>query len=187
MNKTLKKQIDKVSLARIIVAAKQMSGINNMEEDDIKMMVDLLSEELRHPKYSALSVNELIFAVKEGCCYRYGDYGAISFGRIVNWIDKYLASDDRRRCLEERCRVNGLLEEHRPSEEEMELSYKEGINKEYSIFLKSQDSYSLMSLIKDIYMKIIRRNGMAASTDETIIDVFRRYQEEGKELIFDLK
>ena len=181
--------MNKVELLKVLGMAKQMTGIRNITDGDFLIIANLLIEEFKDVKYSSLSINEFTYAVKQGCCYRYGDYGPLTFGRIVSWIDKYLVSDERKRCLEERCRQNakGLIQEHRPSEEEMELSYKEGINKEYSIFLKSQDSYSLMPLIKDIYMKIIRRNGMAASTDETIIDVFRRYQAEGEELIFDLK
>lgn len=163
------------SVLRMIMQAKQMSGVKNITDEDLCILVELIVKELKNNvRYSRLSVGEISFAIKEGCCYRYGEYTALSFGRIIHWIDRYMSSEERKKYLEIK---NSIVEEgekrREPTEEEIRTLKINGLNKDYELFFKSDYVY-LPKQIEIHYLNIIRDE--LGEEFDSILEAFNHYK-----------
>lgn len=165
----------------IAVSAKQMSGVKNVTDEDLMLLVKLIVSELKsNENYRTLTPGELSFAVRQGCCYRYGDYGALSFGRIMYWIDCYLESNDRSYFLMQTNKVrinphNQLAARNKISEKDSDEIILKCINDlyiEYSYCRQAgtEGSFHIQNIIVKPILDVLKKHNLTQG--DNIIDFF---------------
>lgn len=165
----------------VAISAKQMSGVKNITDEDLLLLVKLIVKELRtNEQYKTITPGELTFAIKQGCCYRYGDYGALSFGRMMYWLDCYLESNDRTYFLMQTSKArmnphNQLKANNEVSQKEAEQIVLNCINElyiEYSYCRQqgTEASFNINHIIVKPILELLKKYSMIKG--DNIIDFF---------------
>ena len=181
------------SIASIVVEVIQISGRKDIADADKLFLIEKTKEELL-TEYRFLTGAEVRYAFGQGVRGRYGDYYHINLPTFIKWLDKYLQSDERERIVDSkrnRIPVNRqLAESGTHSEQDMAEIYRHRANYNYKQYLETgkievAGLSSLRQLFEDFIFQQMSKDGKVLKGEKTVEDVFVRFKEDGKEVIYE--
>lgn len=181
------------SIVSIITEVIQISGRKDIADADKMFLIEKTKEELL-TEYRFLTGAEVRYAFAQGVRGRYGDYYHINLPTFIKWIDKYLASDERERVVDSR--RNRMPASHQIaqkctySDNDMAELYRHRANYNYKQFLGTgkiefSGLTSLRKLFEDFIFQQMKKDGKVWIDEKTIEDVFIRYRDNGKKVIYE--
>lgn len=180
------------SVSSIVIEVIQISG-RTMADADKLFLIEKTKEELLN-EYRYLTGAEVRHAFAQGVRGRYGDYYHINLPTFIKWLDKYLDSDERQRVVEsKRNKIpvsHQLAQKGTHSERDMAELYRHRANYNYKKFLETGDVkvaelMSLRQMFEDFIFQQMRKDGKVQVNEKTIKEVFIRYRDNGKEVIYE--
>lgn len=181
------------SIASIITEVIQISGRKDIADADKLFLIEKTKEELL-AEYRFLTGAEVRYAFAQGVRGRYGDYYHINLPTFIKWLDKYLQSDERERVVDSRRHrtpvSHQLAEKGTYSDRDMAELYRHRANYNYKQFLETgkievAGLTSLRQLFEDFIFQQMRKDGKVHINEKKIEDVFIRYRDNGKKVIYE--
>lgn len=181
------------SIASIVVEVIQISGRKDIADADKLFLIEKTKEELL-TEYRFLTGAEIRYAFSQGVRGRYGDYYHINLPTFIKWLDKYLQSDERERVVDSRRHrtpvSHQLAEKGTYSDRDMAELYRHRANYNYKQFLETgkievAGLSSLRQLFEDFIFQQMCKDGKVLKEEKTVEDVFVRFKENGKEVIYE--
>lgn len=181
------------SIASIVSETIQISGRKDITDADKAFLILKTKEEIES-EYKFLTGSEIRYAFSQGVRGRFGDYYHINLPTFIKWLDKYLESDERQRVLDSRQKrvsVKYQLAESNPiSDKDMAELYRGKANYNYKKFLETgiietSGLKSLQQIFEGFIFKQMRKDGKVRINEKTIKEVFIRYRDNGKKVIYE--
>ncbi len=180
------------SVSSIVIEVIQISG-RVMADADKLFLIEKTKEELLN-EYRYLTGAEIRYAFAQGVRGRYGDYYHINLPTFIKWLDKYLDSDERQRVINNKTKKisvdRQLAKSNNWSDEDLANLYRQRANYNYSLYIETgkievTEIISLRKIFENFIFLQMRKDGKVKKEEKTIIDVFSRYKNEGKKVIYE--
>lgn len=180
------------SVSSIVIEVIQISG-RVMDDADKLFLIEKTKEELLN-EYRYLTGTEIRYAFAQGVRGRYGDYYYINLPTFIKWLDKYLDSEERQRVINNKTKKisvdHQLAKSNNWSDEDLASLYRQRANYNYSLYIDTgkievTEIISLRKIFENFIFLQMRKDGKVKKEEKTILDVFSRYKNEGKKVIYE--